>query len=171
MPASGYRLLQITSLAVLSAAVADEALAQSAPITATMSVTASVIDSPCSLTGANIAFGQYISGQKSAKRTSADLTVNCTQTVELRFDEGQNATSTTRQMKGPTASRPLKYDLYINGPDAVQAGGMSGGFGIARNVPGSATATKVTINGTIFPEQTVPVGNYSDTVTVQMIVQ
>ncbi|WGF89658.1 Csu type fimbrial protein [Marinivivus vitaminiproducens] len=171
MPASGPRLLTLASLAVLCAAGADEASAQASPITATMTVTASVIESPCSLTGATIAFGQYISGQSSPKRTSSDLTVNCTQAVELRFDEGLNASSTTRQMKGPSASKPLKYDLYINGPDAVQAGGMPGGFGIARNVAGSATPTKVTINGTIFSEQVVPVGNYTDTVTVQMIVQ
>jgi spore coat protein U-like protein len=135
--------------------------------TATLTVTAQVVEG-CSIDGATLNFGQYISGQPGKTHAKTDLTVTCPSAVELTFSDGQNGNSSNRGMKRSGGSDVLKYQLYINGQEQVVAGGLAGGPGAGRAVNGSASPQKVSIYGTIAGNQALPIGTYQDTVTVFM---
>ena len=149
----------------LGGLIAGQALAQ----TATLNVTAQVVEPGCSIDGGTLNFGQYVSGQAAALRSTAQITVDCASNVELAFDDGQSPNGASRGMAN--GGDVLTYQLYINGPDAVEAGGLPGQNGIALNVPGSPNPTTVTLHGTVFASQLVPPGTYNDVVTIQMTVQ
>ena len=149
----------------LGGLVAGQALAQ----TATLNVTAQVVEPACSIDGGTLNFGQYVSGQGAPVYSTAQITVDCASGVELAFDDGQAANGSSRGMAN--GGDVLKYQLYLNGQDAVEAGGLPGQNGVALNVPGSPTPTTVTLHGTVFASQLVPPGTYNDVVTIQMTVQ
>lgn len=153
--------------AALSLAPALPSPASAADNSATLNVTATVVASGCSLTGGTMDFGTYVSGQTQSKQTTAGLTVNCPSNVELTFDFGLSPVGSGRAMT--SGSNLLKYDLFINGPDRVQAG--DGRVGTARSVTGSASPQRVDVYGTIVAGQKVAPGRYTDTVTIQMTVK
>lgn len=160
------RVIALTVAAL--ALVAGDAAAQQVE-TANLTVQAQVIESGCTLTGASLNFGQYVAGQTEDMQSTANIKVDCSRDVELAFDDGGDFLDDKRGMA--SGSNRLNYNLFLNGPNAIVAGGMPGGTGFARNVLGSPTEQTVTIYGTLYGKQTVPAGSYTDTVTIQMTVQ
>jgi spore coat protein U-like protein len=141
--------------------------AEAATKTTTFQVTATV-NSACSVSATDLAFGVYDPSAAADDNTST-ITVTCTKgtAYNIGLDAGiaSGATVTTRQMKHDTLADLINYSLFSDASRTVNWG----------NTPstdtvdvGSATgaAEKHTVYGRIATGQYVTAGDYSDTITV-----
>ena len=132
--------------------------------TATFKVTARV-NAVCEVTATDLAFGNY---SQSLVRSSTLLRATCTPntTYNIGLDRGLavSATETNRFMvAGPGL---LNYGLYSDSAHSVPWGNTNG----TNTVTGVGTGLAIdhTVFGTIPPNQPVPAGEYTDTITVRI---
>lgn len=172
--------------ALLAAAVAaagftaQSIAATTSPVTATFNVTANVPNS-CKVTATDINFGSYdpVNANSTTDLPSTgSVTVSCVKGTKatVSLDQGQNAgsgstcTAPVRQMKD-SAGDLLGYSIFQDSNDTTTWGCTSGTNTQAftsTSKDASAGNGLYTTYGVIPAGQDVPVGSYSDVVTVSV---
>jgi spore coat protein U-like protein len=141
-------------------------LAGSAPL----EVRVTVIDSCAIDSVSTLQFPSYTANSAQAVVGKADMLVHCAAgtPVEISLDAGENASGGLRRMRNGDSL--IQYNLYTDSGYGTVWGNASFGEG-----PLAATilfnSSIFTIRGRIPAAQAVPAGNYSDTVTITMVVQ
>jgi spore coat protein U-like protein len=144
-------------------AVAAVASAQEQAAAATLEVTATVPNS-CTVEGGSLEFGTYLPGpQAPGVLATGQLNVQCTApaSVNVALDGGMNygEANNSRAMKGP-GENYLGYVLLSGSTPWDQD------VAIPFNV--SSGPNPITVTGAIHEHQTVPGGQYSDTVQITL---
>lgn len=161
---SRRNLLLIFVLGCGGLLAAQPAMAQTA--TTTFPVTATVLKS-CSVSANPLAFGIYNPTSATPLDATTTLSVLCTVgtsfTVGLNAGTAVGATVTTRQMSN--GANRLNYGLFQEAGRTTNWGNTAG-----TNTPPATTApvtpTTLTVYGRVPASQNVPVGDYTDTITV-----
>jgi spore coat protein U-like protein len=137
---------------------AGSAIAQTA--TDTFEVRAQVTKT-CTLTANDLDFGIY--NASTASRVSTSMSVQCTPGTPFAIQIGGGGANNRgdRRMTGPTE---LRYALYKDGGYTDQTPTTGDDFTGQSDPQG--TAVSFQIYGQIAASQSVPAGNYLDTVTV-----
>ena len=124
----------------------------------------------CRVTPQDLNFGTYDSLAAASLSATSQISINCSKntpfTVEL--NAGQHAGSGfNRNMANGT--NLLGYQLYTNSSHTTIWGDGTGGTGTMSGTgtgPGAAHTITETVYGEVPAQQSVPVGSYSDTITV-----
>jgi spore coat protein U-like protein len=141
--------------------------AQAATKTATITVTAQVVDN-CVISAENLALGVFDGTNDLA--SDADITVSCTDGTDYTVDlsTGSSANYATRELAGPAGST-LFYNLFTSGTYATIWGDTTGATGRASGLgAGMASSSVHTVYGRLLAtDNTGPVeaGAYTDTIT------
>ncbi len=116
----------------------------------------------CTVTITNVAFGDYDVFTKTDTKANGDVKIKCTASVSYTISLSTGSgTYTTRIMK--SGSNELDYNLYTTTQDlTVWGNGTSG----TATEGATSTGATYTVYGMIPSLQNVPVGSYSDTITV-----
>jgi spore coat protein U-like protein len=161
------RLLSLAAVictALAIALVASPAQAQTA--TNTLTVEADVVG-VCNINAATLDFDTY-DATAGDLNDSGTITVNCTQgsAFWIGLDLGANPAGATRQMANGTSR--LQYQLYRDAARTQLWDNTDGGLGTvaATQIGAGLGAQPISIYGTIPGNQLVPVGYYSDSVTM-----
>jgi spore coat protein U-like protein len=121
-----------------------------------------VVQSTCSISAANLAFGTYADLLVSSTST---ISVTCTNTtpynVGLNAGTASGATVTTRSMTGP-GSALLAYNLFTNSTHTTNWGNTVGTNTEAGT--GNGAVQSLTVYGQIPAGQHPTPGNYTDTI-------
>jgi spore coat protein U-like protein len=139
--------------------------AQASTATSSFVVSATVL-SVCLVTASPLAFGNYDPTASTATSGSTTLAVTCTNgtpyNVGLNAGTGTGATVTTRKMT--FGSNLLSYSLYADSGHSTVWGQTVG----TNTVTGTGTGLPVTqtVYGQIPAQQAMPIGAYTDTITV-----
>lgn len=156
------RLDALPALAAGLALLAGVPAAWAGTDQAQLTVTATV-RSGCSISGATIAFGDYVSGQAGHldARGRIDF-ASCPQaTLTFELDGGGSGNVADRRMK--SGANQLRYQLYRDSARNVVWGMGNEALKTQLLVPGSGN---VDVWGRIPGGQVVPAGTYTDTVTI-----
>jgi spore coat protein U-like protein len=163
-----HRSTKIAAWVAAPFAILSAGTAQAATTTTTFPVTATVIKA-CIVSASPLAFGNY--DPTSATPTDATTTLSVLCTVGTSFTVGLNpgtasgATVTTRKMAN--GANLLNYALYQDSGHSSNWGNTAG-----TDTPAATTApigtTAMTVYGRIASGQNVPIGSYSDTITVNV---
>lgn len=117
----------------------------------------------CSVGSPTLNFGAYPSNSVTAISGSTTFSVNCTSGANyyIGLDNGANYSGSTRQMSDG-AGNFLAYSLTDSGGNPWDD--------VANYVTGTGTGLSqtITINGSIPAAQNVPLGNYSDSVLINV---
>ena len=170
-----FKLTFLTTAILAAAVISANAIAATSPASGTFTVTASVLKS-CTVTTANIAFGNYDPTATVALVATGAVNAKCTKgsIVAVALNEGVNkaAASTpafqVRQMIGGTGADLLPYHIYTTAAGTTEWGNTT--------VQEPATQTSVSVNtALVFPTNgslpaltDVPSGSYLDTVTATL---
>jgi spore coat protein U-like protein len=133
--------------------------------TTTFTVTATV-ESACTISATNLAFGVYVPATATAKDGTSTVTTTCTllapYNIGLNAGVGSGATVAARIMTGPSANL-LTYSLYRDAAHLLVWGDTIG----TDTVPlvGTGLAVPTTVFGQIPALQNKAVGSYIDTIT------
>jgi len=142
----------------------------------------------CSVpSGVLLGFGTYDDSSAAITNVSTGFSVNCCRTGApnpttgaITITIGVSANSgqiNTRQMKNTANADLMNYQLYISSfGGTVWGNGVSGGSAFTQNVSvsntcaagGQSIVVGSAIFGSIFAQQAVSAGNYSDTVTISI---
>jgi spore coat protein U domain-containing protein, fimbrial subunit CupE1/2/3/6 len=132
-------------------------------VTARFTVAATVVGA-CSLSATDLAFGAY-SG--SLTNSTSSISVNCVNgtpyDVGLNAGNGPGATVTNRSMTGRGAAQ-LHYKLSRDPAHTFNWGNTVGTDTVAGT--GTGTTQSLAVYGQLPANQSVPSGNYSDTIVV-----
>lgn len=142
--------------------------AQAATATTTFPVTATVIKA-CVVSATQLAFGNYDPTAAAPTDATSTLSVLCTvgtsYTVGLTQGTASGATVTTRKMSNGT--NLLNYALYQETGRTTNWGNTAGTDTVAATAP--VGTNTITVYGRIAAGQNVPIGSYSDTITVNVV--
>lgn len=161
MSVNKFKQFRNFAIATVAVALSGQALA-AASTTTNMNVSAQVV-ATCSLTAADMVFGNY-SGL--AISSSAALSITCTNgapyTIGLSAGNATGASTSTRQMVNSTNSTSLlSYGLYQDTGSTVWGIGADA----LANQSGSGGAQTVTVHGKVPAGQlTSLTGTYNDVV-------
>ncbi len=147
------------------ALVALSPLTFAAQKTATMPVTAAVVEACASLTATPLAFGNVGLGQ--SREVGANITVECAAgvtTAEVGIDDGTNALSGARRMRAGATSNFLPYVIVKTNNTPW---GLVGTANSQRLTFTTASPQTVTVVGRLT-NVAAPVGSYTDTLTVTL---
>lgn len=137
--------------------------AHAATLTATLSVSATVVSS-CQISAPATAFGTYTARRASA---ASPASVACTSptpyNVSLSSGQAHSATETTQISAGPTADL-LGPALLPASTHAVNWERMAGAYAVA--APGSGSLQPHAVSGPSTGAQQVAPGAYADSVTI-----
>ncbi|MDG2514381.1 spore coat U domain-containing protein [Sphingobium yanoikuyae] len=163
-----FRFKLAASLAAAALLTGLAGTAQAATTTTTFPVTATVIKA-CVVSATALAFGNYdptATGPTDATSTLSILcTVGTTYTVGLTAGTASGATVTTRKMS--SGSNLLSYALYQDSAHTTNWGNTPATDTAAATAPVGTNA--LTVYGRITAGQNVPIGSYSDTITVNVV--
>ncbi len=150
--------------AALAAGLLDGREAAGQTQTAVLSVTATVTTN-CSISGGQLAFGTYVSGQSAALDAQGTINyVNCPQgVIKVELDNGQNASGGQRRMKSGNSF--LVYEIYKTNGRTTRWGAGAEALDLQILQAGSGS---IAVYGRIPGGQQVPAGNYSDSVTITL---
>lgn len=153
---------------VASALIASTTSAvQASTTTTTFNVTATVISS-CSVSAADLAFGNYnpLSVVATAGTTTVTVTCSLLAPYNVGLAIGTNGSSVTaRKMKiTGGGSDLLNYDLFRDAAHLLNWGNTVGTDTLS--LVGTGLAVGSTVFGSIPATQNVSVGSYTDTITV-----
>ncbi|MDW8340999.1 MAG: spore coat U domain-containing protein, partial [Geminicoccaceae bacterium] len=114
-------------------------------------------------TGGSLSFGTYTSGQSQALDGEGTINyANCPAgNLTIELDNGLNAQGTQRRMR--SGNNYLSYELYKTNARTARWGTGSEGLTYSILVGGNGS---VPVYGRILPNQLVPAGTYTDTVTI-----
>lgn len=148
-----------TFLSVAALAIGGVNPVVAATATGTMAVTLTVL-SACTVTPTPLAFGSISGLMGSAANATASVVVACTPgtAFSVTMDNGLNASSGQRRVKGVTPTNFVNYNLYT---DAARTNSWSG----ATSVNGTGSAT-LTVYGQVPVQAGIAIDVYTDTVTV-----
>lgn len=154
------------------------AVGSAAPLTAVaatdtsnLSISSSVSNN-CIISTTALSFGAYdpivANANDPLEGTGGTVNTTCTNgaNATITLGQGQNAAGNStddaplRQLAA--GANRLRYDLYQE-PVGQTVWGNTAGTGLS--VTGDGTEKSSTVYGTIFPDQNVPAGVYTDTVT------
>lgn len=140
--------------------------AQAQTAQTTMDVTATVVEA-CVVAANNLTFGSYDPTSSAPKDASTSIAVTCTPgtifTVALSQGAASGATVTDRQMV--SGANRLRYGLFSDAARITNIGDTPGVDALPAITARVAPSVQ-SIFGRIPPQQTVPAGDYRDTVTV-----
>lgn len=163
-----FRFKLAASFAAATLLTGLASTAQAATTTTTFPVTATVIKA-CVVSATALAFGNYdptATGPTDATSTLSVLcTVGTTYTVGLTAGTASGATVTTRKMS--SGSNLLSYALYQDSAHTTNWGNTPATDTAAATAPVGTNA--LTVYGRITAGQNVPIGSYSDTITVNVV--
>ena len=148
-----------SALALGSTLISKPAFAATA--TANMTVSATV-PATCTITTTDMNFGAYDSTKNSDTLANATITATCSSgtNATVAFDIGLNADGgSQRKLIRSGGTDLLNYDLNESGDTAIWEENNN-------SIAFSGSPKTLEVEGTIFLGQNVPVGSYSDTVTV-----
>ena len=162
-------------IACLSAGalLATVGAAQSATVTSTINVSATVLKN-CSVSSGNIAFGNYTPGSGVSPAANSTVAVKCTKntafTVALDKGTTTGGSIAQRLMTDGAAGDTLQYNIYTTGAFSTVWGD---GTGSSVTQAGTGTGMATAVNFTAFGQlpdnatnQASPPNTYNDTVTV-----
>ena len=159
MTGATMRGLMTTTIAAALAMTAASALAQTK--TAQFAVRASVV-ADCQVTANDLDFGTYSSA--SAATGSNTINLKCTpgSAATVSLDGGSSGNPQARHMTGPAN---LNYQLYRDAghTDPINTAGMA--FQL-KGTDNTGQSVNYPVYGQVPSGQTVPAGNYTDTVRV-----
>ncbi|HEY6095637.1 MAG TPA: spore coat U domain-containing protein [Gallionellaceae bacterium] len=150
------RLASLITLALLTSVPATFA----ATDTATFHVTATV-DPVCTVSsGGDLEFGMY-AGSRLDATTTVKVTCTLGEPYTVALNNGLHFDGTHRRMEKIAASDHLQYDLYSDA-------GRTTAWNTTSTVPGTGTGLvqSLDVYGRIPGGQILPLGDYSDTITV-----
>jgi spore coat protein U-like protein len=161
MKLSSSRVLVLAGVLLCSPLLASRADAQTA--TTTMTVTANVVAS-CSVVGGTLAFGNYDPIAAGPTDGSLQIAVRCTRgvTAQIGLALGSNPTGATRRMTDGTSF--LSYELYKDPARSIVWGNT--GTDRLQYIAVSNGPVNFTVQGRVVALQDVPVGGFSDTLTI-----
>lgn len=164
-PECTLRLVVATSL--MLAAVAMETRLSAGSASATLSISASVVNN-CTISTGALAFGSYdpvVANTSANLDATGTITVACTKgaATTIGLNLGANASGSARRLTDG-ASNYLTYEMYQDSSRAT-VWGNSGAALLTPAAAPSKAARNFTAYGRIPANQDVPAGSYSDTVT------
>lgn len=114
------------------------------------------------LTGVN--FGSYDLFSNAAQYSAGNIGLNCANSVEYTIALGWGSGTFTQRVLS-SGAHSFKYNLFTAANRALVWGDATNG---SATVSGSGTGVRVNhvVYGQIPPQQNVPAGSYSDTITV-----
>ena len=155
------------SLAVLTVLFGAAGAAHAGTSTGSMAVSATVLNN-CTIVASPMAFGASITDVGSSNiDTSATLTLACTPNASfyVAMDDGANASSGMRRMKGAVRGEFLHYEIYSDSSHLQRWGRTQNTDTVAGSAPSGAAS--MTAYGRIASgAAAVSADAYSDTVTV-----
>jgi hypothetical protein len=158
----------VAALFAVPLTIATGSNAMAATATTTFPVTATVIKA-CVVSATPLAFGTYDPTASSPDDATSTLSVLCTvgtsYTVGLTQGTASGATVTTRKMSN--GANLLNYALYQETGRTTNWGNTPSTDTVAATAP--VGATTLTVYGRIAAGQNVPIGSYSDTITVNVV--
>lgn len=159
--ASRSRAALLPGLALLLAVPA----AGAATTNTTFTVNATVL-AACTMSAANMNFGNYDANAATPTDTTSSLSVLCTngQSYVVSLDAGSTAGNTMTARYMTDGSESLAYSLYTDAGRTVIWGDGTSGTGTVSGT-GSGTQQAITVYGRIPVSQLVGQGSYSDTIT------
>ena len=137
--------------------------------TTTPTITVNVA-AACQVTPQNLNFGTYDSLAAASLSATTQLDINCSKSTQftVELNAGQHATNGfNRNMANGT--NLLSYQLYTSSSHTTVWGDGTSGTGTISGTgtgPGAAHTITETVYGLVPAQQSVPVGSYSDTITV-----
>ena len=135
--------------------------------TTTFRVTAKV-NAVCAVTATDLASGTYTSNAGTPLQGTTLLKATCTPstTYYLGLDQGQSPGATINARKMVSGAQVLNYQLYSDSTRSSIWGNTPG----TDTVTGAGTGLAVdhTVYGSVPAAQSVPAGDYGDTITVRV---
>ena len=119
----------------------------------------------CEVVATGVYFGSYDSTASQTVTGTGFLQLTCPQPAIIRLNAGLHSQGafTARQLVSMNQDGDLRYNLYLE-PTALRIWGDGSANTVVEQVP--AGVSHLTIYGQIPGGQKVPVGTYSDNVTV-----
>ncbi len=161
------------SLAAALVLTGGTAIAASNPATTTFQVTATVLKA-CTVSATALAFGNY-TPTAGAVTNSSSISVACTKTspYTLTLNGGSTSGGTIGQRLMTNGTQTLQYNLYTSATytTLLGDGSTSGSANVTGTGAGLSVPTTVNVYGKLpdsAANQSVPAGNYTDTITVSV---
>jgi spore coat protein U-like protein len=119
----------------------------------------------CTVNAIGVMFGTYdtLSSQGATSAGSVTVTCDVADSYSIALSSGRG-TMLARQLQG--GAYTLYYNLYTDALHSIIWGDGTGGTAL---VSGSGTSATYTAYGLLPARQNVPVGTYSDSVTVTLL--
>lgn len=119
----------------------------------------------CEVVATGVYFGQYDSTGSQTVTGTGFLRLTCPQPAIIRLNAGLHSQGTfnTRQLWSPNPGGQLRYNLYLD-PTSLRIWGDGSANTVIQQVP--AGVSNLTIYGQMPGGQKVPVGTYTDNITV-----
>lgn len=155
------------NLVVIPAMLGLASVAHAGSGTGSMLVNATVLDN-CTVTATPMSFGSTITNVGSANiDTTATLALACTPNASfwVAMDNGANATSGARRMKGAARGEYLPYEVYTTSARSLRWGQTQGTDTVAGTAP-TGIASLTAYGRIASGASAVSADSYSDTVTV-----
>jgi spore coat protein U-like protein len=139
--------------------------AQQQTATTTFRVTARV-NAVCSVTANDLAFGTY--NQQTGVNGTTQLRAVCSPqaTYNIGLSEGTSSGATVNQRRMASGANALNYQLYSNSARSTIWGNTPGTDTVTGT--GTGLAQDHTVFGAIPATQSIPAGDYADTITVRI---
>ncbi|HTM63536.1 MAG TPA: spore coat U domain-containing protein [Gammaproteobacteria bacterium] len=125
----------------------------------------STIAAKCSVTSNTLSFGAYDVFSSSPLTSTGSIQVRCspgTTPYTVSLNNGLYGPITQRKMKNTTGTQTMEYNLYTDATYSVVWGDGTGGGVVVR----SDKPDNLTVYGQIPPQQDIPIGTYTDVITV-----
>lgn len=130
----------------------------------------------CQVKAAVLSFGAYDVLSPIPKDATAQFTVTCNNVrapdvvpVQVQLSAGRSGNAAQRLMPGATTGSNLYYNLYLNPAMSTVFGDGTAGSGVLTNSVNKSNPWTVTIYGRIPPLQNLPVGSYTDSLTITIL--
>ena len=140
--------------------------AQAATKTATINVSATVVDN-CTISAGALNLGTFDGTNNLA--ASSDITVRCSNGTDYTVDLSPGSSGSYANRTLTSGSNSLVYNLYTAGDFATVWGNGSGSTGRASDIgEGMGTAITHTVHGRLLASQNqgaIDAGDYTDTIT------
>ena len=118
----------------------------------------------CTISVTGVNFGSYNVFSNAAQHSAGNIGLNCASSVEYTIALGAGSGTFTQRVLS-SGAHSFKYNLFTAANRALVWGDATNG---SATVSGSGTGVRVNhvVYGQIPPQQNVPAGSYSDTITV-----
>lgn len=131
-------------------------------------LTSQYSNAACSISSANFAFGGYSIFADWDKESSSGIYISCNSTtsITIKLSSGNSGNYASRYMLQGTSK--LYYNVYIDSGKLSIFGDGTSGTSFYTGTAGKTT-TYIPVFGRIPAKQQIPMGQYTDTLTVQLV--